>query len=557
MIIIGSNIGLRPSGQIVRDTGACLIENGEVIVAIAEERITRKKHDSTINNSIDYCLFASGHQLSDVDLFVFSICGSLTPSVDYVWQYLSNVGLKIPKDKIVICPSHHLSHASSAFYSSGLQESLILVADHDGSIIDGNEKEVYANSVEHISYYSGNDLKLELLERDDDLFGDIGVGLGYSYVTEWLGFDGLTMAGKTMALAAYGESGALSPAHFYQIKDNKIHCLLEPTNDNKSLSVRRLIYKATGEDVGAHCVDTSSRNARNIARLIQDDLEYVVIEKLKYLKEKTGLKNLCFAGGVALNCRLNYLIHKANLFENIFIQPAAGDTGQCLGNALYGYHEIMHFPRKYIMHNVYLGRQYSSDEIAQALNLYKTEITIHEPDKIYEQVADYLLNDKIIGWFQDKSEFGPRALGNRSILASPLNPIMRDMLNEKVKHREWFRPFGVSVMSEFASDFFDFIQESPYMLIAPQTHQEMRPIIPSAVHVDGSCRLQTVNLRTNNKLYSLLQAFMHKCSIPILINTSFNDNGEPIVETPKDAIRCFLRTKIDYLVLDKYLISKK
>lgn len=203
------------------------------------------------------------------------------------------------------------------FFASGFQDSLIMVADRDGSIIEGGEKEPFANSVEHISYYLGSGVKIDLLERDNDCFGDVGMGLGYSYVTEWLGFDGHSMAGKTMALAAYGQTGALHPAHFYEFRDNKIHCLLEPIDSNKSLSVRRLIYRATGKDIGAHCLDYSSQDAINVSRLVQDDLEAVVIQKLRYLKEKTGANKLCFAGGVALNCRLNYLIYKSNLFDDV------------------------------------------------------------------------------------------------------------------------------------------------------------------------------------------------------------------------------------------------
>ena len=534
-----------------------MIEDGQLMVAIAEERITRLKHDYTIYNSIHYCLDACGINLEDIDLFVFSICGAKPLTKAYVHQYLADSGLAIPLSKILVSPSHHLSHAASAFFSSGFQDSLIIVADRDGSILAGDEPETHANSVEHLSYYLGNDKDITLLERDDDWFGDLGVGLGYCYITEWLGFDGHAMAGKTMALAAYGKTGALDPAHFYEFRNNQIHCLLEPADFNKTLSVRRLIFKATGKDIGAHCADVGSEDAFNVSRLIQDDLETVILQKLRYLKEKTGMKNLCFAGGVALNCRLNYIIHKSGLFENIFIQPAAGDTGQCLGNALYGYHMVSRKPRSFVMKHAYYGRSYSESEVMSAIEKHLPHIIVEKPTDLFGQVAERLHIGAVVAWYQGKSEFGPRALGNRSILASPLLHDMKDRLNAQVKFREWFRPFGICVSADYSSEYFDFCGHNPYMLIAPQVLECAKNLIPSAVHIDGSCRIQTVDEKYNNRLYNLLNAFQQKSGIPILINTSFNIKGEPIVESPEDALKCFLSTGIDCLVLHDYLILKR
>lgn len=556
MKIIGANICLKPSGKKLRDAGVCLLDDGRVIAAIAEERLTRLKHDSGIRKSFDYCLSVGNCTLNEIDLFVFSICGAKPLTKDYVQAYLKHSSINIPLSKIIVCPSHHLSHAASAFFASGIKDSLIVVADRDGSVLDGDEDETYANSVEHMSYYIGCDTNISLLERDDDMFGDLGIGLGYSYVTEWLGFDGHAMAGKTMALAAYGKTGALAPAHFFEFRNNKIHCLLEPTDNNKSLAVRRLIYKATGKDIGAHCTDLNSEDAFNVARLVQDDLENVMIQKLRYLKEKTGLKNLCFAGGVALNCRLNYVISKSGLFENFFVQPAAGDTGQCLGNALYGYHMLCGQPRSWVMRDAYYGKQYSESEVEEIITKYQSRLQILKVSNIYESVSELLFNGKIVAWFQGRSEFGPRALGNRSILANPSISNMRDRLNQKVKHREWFRPFGICILQDCVTEYLDFKICNPYMLTAPQVLPSVRHIIPSAVHVDGSCRIQTTNKDDNPSLYSLLKAFQRRSGVPILINTSFNIKGEPIVETPADAIKCFLSTEIDYLIIYNNIISK-
>lgn len=557
MKIIGANICVRPTGKRIRDAGVCLLEDGAPIVAIAEERITRKKHDWSLSNSFSYCLDAADCRPEDIDMYVFSICGTKTPNVDFVYKCLLSDGINIEKSKIVICPSHHLSHAASAFFASGFDDSIILVADRDGSILDGSERTVFPNSVEHVSCYIGRGNEIRLIDRDESFHGDIGLGLGYSYVTEWLGFEGHSMAGKTMALASYGEKGAFGSAHFFVYSNGRIQCTLEPIDSNKSLAVRRLIHKKTGIDIGAHCRDYGSKKAFDIARLVQDDLEQVLIKKLRYLREKNGMKNLCFAGGVALNCRLNYKIHKAGIFDNFFIQPAAGDTGQCLGNALYGYHIVSGQHGKYKMKHAYLGKKYSRTEIGEAISIYSGKIEVERPSNLYEHIAEKLFQGKIVAWFQGRSEFGPRALGARSILASPALPEMREKLNKEIKFREWFRPFGVIVLKEYSGEFFDFEQESPFMLIAPQVRKNVRDRIPSAVHVDSSCRIQTVDAQTNGNLHQLLTAFYAKAGIPVLINTSFNIQGEPIVETPLDALKCFLHSSMTCLVMEDYVITKK
>ncbi len=557
MKIIGANICCRPSGKKIRDAGACLVEDGNLIVAIAEERITRIKHDGSVCNSIVYCLEASNNQVEEIDLFVFSMCGTLPPTIEYVHDYLINEGLAIPFSKISICPSHHLSHASSAFFASGFKNSLIIVADRDGSILCGNEPMPFSNSVEHISYYLGNGENIDLVERDETLFGDVGLGLGYSYVTEWLGFDGHSMPGKTMALAAYGDYKSLEPAHFYSFKDNKIQCLLEPIDCDKSLSVRRLILKATGKDIGAHCIDPCEQISCDVASLVQYDLEKVVLEKLKYLKNKTGAKNLCFAGGVALNCRLNYAIYKAELFNNIFIQPAAGDTGQCLGNAMFGYHMVKNGKNKFAMKHSYFGKIYSSEVIEKAILQFSDKISIIETDNLVHFIAKELIRDKVVAWYQGGSEFGPRALAHRSIIASPLHKEMRDHLNKDIKFRERFRPFGVCVIKEDVDKYFDFDLDSPFMLIAPQVLKEAQSLIPGAVHIDSSCRIQTVEREYNEKFYNLLTEFKKLTGVSVLINTSFNIKGEPIVETPFDALYSFAESSIDYLVLEDYIIVHK
>lgn len=555
MKVIGANICYRPSGKMLRDAGACLIENGKIIIAIAEERITRIKHDGTINNSIMYCLNSSNYDFEDIDYYVFSVCGAKPLSKQFIKSYLYKNGIDIPIEKIIVSPSHHLSHASSAYFCSGFERSIIVVADRDGSIINGDEHLVFANSVEHLSYYIGDGCKIDLIERDEDMVGDLGLGQGYSYVTEWLGFDEHSMAGKTMAMASYGSPGVFGNAHFFVYEGNRIVNKLEPIASHKSLSVRRLILKESGIDIGGRQSTEFSEIAFDVARLVQDDLERVMIAKLAYLKKKTGISNLCFAGGVALNCKLNYEIYRSGLFEDIFIQPAAGDTGQCLGNALYGYN-LMCGKVGEQFKTAYLGKAYSSEEQYSAVLKYSDKVKIVPTKNLFDSVAELLSLGKIIAWFQGRSEFGPRALGNRSILASPTEKNMRDRLNETIKYREWFRPYGVCVIEESVSQFFKFDRKSPYMLFAPQVLDDVHDMIPGAIHVDNSTRIQTVSLDDNEKLYKLLRAFQLRTGVPVLINTSFNLNGQPIVESPCDAIECFLKSNIDYLVINDQILKK-
>ena len=559
MRIIGANICFRPSGKKLRDAGACLLYDGQLIVGIAEERITRIKHDYTIRNSIEYCLKTKNLAIEDIDYFVFSMCGAPEPSKDYVQSWLLKEGLDIPTCKIVICPSHHLSHAASAFFPSGFNSSLVMVADRDGSILEEISEQTFANSVEHLSYYVGNGNSLELYERDETMFGDIGLGMGYSYVTEWLGYDGHSMAGKTMALAAYGQKFALEPAHIFEFQNNKIHCLLEPIDCEKSLSVRRLFFKQANIDVGRrqNVIDENSQTAFNVASVVQNDLEDVVLKKLAYLKDKTGMTKLCLAGGVALNCRLNYRIYKSGLFDEIFIQPAAGDTGQCLGNALYCYCMLQNNKSIFRMKNAYFGVLYQDELILNVIEKYKANIEIIRSDIDYRYIAEQLYQGKIVGWFQGKSEFGPRALGNRSILASPMKTSIKERLNKYIKFREWYRPFGVCVLEEYTAQYFDYDGVNPYMLIAPDVRIDKKKEIIGAIHVDMSSRIQTVSEETNEKLYRLISEFREVSGVPMLINTSFNTQGEPIVESPEDAIKSFIDSNIDILVLGKNIILKK
>jgi carbamoyltransferase len=301
------------------------------------------------------------------------------------------------------------------------------------------------------------------------------------------------------------------------------------------------------------------RHWEDLAWQVQDDTERVLLARATWLRETTGARNLCMAGGVALNCVANGRIAREAGFENVWIQPAAGDDGIAIGCAYYGHLALQKKRRSFVMKHAYTGIEYTDDRIFDAANkgLIRLQAVNRRCENIFAESAKLLSEGHVLGWFQDRSEFGPRALGNRSILADPRTAGMKEKLNKRVKHRQAFRPFAPVALAERAHEIFESDRESPFMLLAERVRPEWRDRIPAVVHVDGTARVQTIREDQNERLYRLLKEFDAITGVPLLLNTSFNVKGEPIVETPEDAIRCFLTTGIDYLVLQDVLMSKK
>ena len=291
---------------------------------------------------------------------------------------------------------------------------------------------------------------------------------------------------------------------------------------------------------------------------MQDDTENVLLARARWLRETTGAKNLTIAGGVALNCVANGRVAREAGFDNVWIQPAAGDDGIAIGCAYYGWLEILKQRRGFVMEHSYVGKPYSDQDVAKALEkfLVRIQIDAKRSDNICRDTAKLLADQRVIGWFQGGSEFGPRALGNRSLLGDPRKPEMKDILNSRVKHRQAFRPFAPIVLAERMKEIFEGDEDSPFMLIAKPVRKEWRDKIPAIVHVDGTARIQTVREETNPMLYRLLKEFDALTGVPVLINTSFNIKGEPIVETPRDAVACFLTTGVDNLIMHDTVVSK-
>lgn len=483
----------------------------------------------------EYCLKAANLKLEDIDLIIGN---------DFLHPFYFT---KYKNDIVLI--NHHLAHASSAFFPSNFKESAILVADGCGSKDELGQHET-------ITYYYGIDNSIKELKKNygfsskpTTLLVENSLGAFYSEVTRELGF-GIRNEGKTMGLAPYGNDVLVKDFYqFYRVdNDGNFFQTTDQLMDMK-LFIKNILsnkYKEEKFNIMA-----------NIAFAIQFHLEEIMIKLANYLYSRYPSKNLCLAGGIFLNSVMNNKILESTPFEKIFIQPAAGDAGTAIGSALYAYHVLQKSPRSdYSPFSPYLGKKYEESEILECLINFKDKIEYEKIDNLYETVAQLLVKKNIIGWFQGSSEIGPRSLGNRSILADPRDKDMKDIINERIKHREHFRPFAPIVLMDYQKEYFSTSHPSYYMLLVSYIYEESQKKIPAVSHVDGTGRIQTVNKEFNEKLYHLLKEFHKITNVPVLLNTSFNDNGEPIVESPSDALNCFLNIDLDYLIIEDYLIKK-
>jgi carbamoyltransferase len=559
------------------DVSACLLRDGEIAFAINKERITRKKHDSGFYQGVvDYCLAAEGIPLGDVDLVVRN-CYVLPVhelEVRMVSQDVPEVmddkeriqaaknPLYLARSDKVLTVSHHLAHAYSAFAASPFNEGVVMVVDGVGNYCadvreDYPLAQVNPLARESESYYRFSGAKIETLRKvwlnpvrgflSDEFYYMPGLGALYSRVSSYI-FADWNKCGEVMGLAPYGRPGAVKP-------------LIEMRNGDLTVpdwgvefDKPWLVDRESNWEASA-----SMQHWKDMAWRVQDDAEKVLLERAIWLRESTGAKNLCMAGGVALNCVANGRIWRESGFENVWIQPAAGDDGIAIGCAYYGHLALLKNERRFVQAHSFLGMEYEDKDVAAAARRKATRLqaTTRVSSDICAEAASLLAQGNTLGWFQGRSEFGPRALGNRSIIADPRDPGMKDKLNKRVKHRQAFRPFAPLVLAERVNDIFEAETESPFMLLVARVRPQWQDRIPAIVHVDGTARLQTVRREHNAQLYRLLKEFEALTGVPVLLNTSFNVKGEPIVETPQDAINCFLATGLDYLVLHDLLLSKK
>jgi carbamoyltransferase len=558
------------------DVSACLLRDGAIAFAISKERLTREKHATGFYKEVvDYCLEGEGITLDDVDLVVSNSYVLPVPDMEEQLAFRDMPGFLPPpereqaekhplfraKSDKVVSISHHLAHAYSAFAASPFEEGAVMIVDGVGSYrTDAMEKSPGNDAGnplarESESYYRFSGTRLECLKKvwlepsrgvlNEEFFSMPGLGALYSRASTYV-FGDWNKCGELMGLAPYGRRDQVK--HLLAMEGGE----LQVPSWNSEFKQPFLIGAGDWEKHPA------MRHWEDLAWRVQDDTENVLLARTRWLRETTGANNLCIAGGVALNCVANGRIAREGGFENVWIQPAAGDDGIAIGCAYYGWLEVLKQPRTHVMEHAYTGRVYGENEIAGTLRkpLVRIQIKPVRSDDICRDTAKLLADQKVIGWFQGPSEFGPRALGNRSLLADPRKAEMKDILNSRVKHRQAFRPFAPIVLAERMTEVFEGEEDSPFMLIAKPVRPEWRGKIPAIVHVDGTARVQTVREATNPKLYRLLKEFDALTGVPVLINTSFNVKGEPIVETPDDAMRCFLATGIDHLVLHDTLVSK-
>jgi carbamoyltransferase len=441
----------------------------------------------------------------------------------------------------VLFIKHHLAHAASSFLISPFEEAAILTADSVGE---------WATT----TYGAGRGNNIEILE--EIRFPD-SLGLLYTAVTTYLGFEALQGEGKVMGLASYGQPSYLDK--FKQVIN--IHPDASFSLDQRFFGFNRgsRMYNASFVKLfgrARKAEDGLEERHYDIAASLQKIIEDILIGIARRIHQELKLDKLCLAGGLFLNCVANNRILEETPFKELFIQPAAGDGGGALGVASYIYNSMLKDRRNYIMADAYLGPDFSPENIRRFLLSRGVELKELGDAELCRYIAAGIAGEKIIGWFQGRMEFGPRALGNRSILADPRNPKMNDLLNSKVKHREPFRPYAPAVLEERAGDFFQAKQFSPFMLLAAKVRLDKKSLIPAVTHVDGSARVQIVKKETNPKFWLLIKEFENLTGVPMLINTSFNLKGQPIVCTPEDALVAFQDSRMDCLVLENFVIER-
>ncbi|OGG25690.1 hypothetical protein A2960_05010 [Candidatus Gottesmanbacteria bacterium RIFCSPLOWO2_01_FULL_39_12b] len=559
------------------DAAAVLLCDGQIVAAIEEERLSRLKHDSSFPKlAIDFCLRQAGILGKDLDYVVFyekpfrkfhrilisylstypksykAFCEAMVVWLTqklWIKQEIASY-LKVETEKILFC-EHHLSHAASCYYPSPFGKAAILTVDGVGE---------WAT----LTYCVGEDNHLTLLQEQ---YFPQSLGLLYSAFTAFLGFEVNEGEWKVMGLAPFGK-----PKY-----TDKIWKVVRKNQDGSfslDLSYFSFYYSETktfskkfidlfGQPVSPKSSHLVNKYSADLAASVQAVTEELLLNVVRNLKRRTKLNNLCLSGGVALNSVANYQILKRGGFKNIYIQPAAGDSGGALGAALYVYHHVLHKKKRQTMKTAYWGEEYSDFDIESFLKKEDIAYTRFSYDNLVSNVAQKIAQGKVVGWMQGRFEWGPRSLGNRSILADARNPAMKEIINSKVKFRESFRPFAPSVLEDKAYLFFDLPDPAKdhyplrFMQYVLPVKKEWRKKVPAITHIDNTARPQLVYKEDNLLYYKLISAFYKKTGVPLILNTSFNLKGQPIVASPKDAYSTFERSGIDLLVLGHCVVEKK
>jgi carbamoyltransferase len=564
------------------DSSACIFKDGKLIAAIEEERIRRIKHWAGFpSESIKFCLDECGISIKDVDYITISRDPSANIYNKITHTVKNMVSFKALKDRLantkkvssvkgelakyfglneteikaeIINVEHHRSHMASAFFASPFEESAILSIDGFGD---------FTSTMIGI----GKGTKIEVL---DSVIYPHSVGVFYTAFTQYLGFENYGDEYKVMGLSPYGNATMTD-----KIKDVLIF------KDNGLFEINKKYFKHPKEGVqmswengdpfienifspymeevfgkARQKGETLTQYHKDLAASIQRVTEDLIFHILNHLQKKTGLKNICIAGGVAQNSVANGKILDNTTFDNLYIPPAGHDAGTAIGSALWLYNHIQGHERIAPMMNSYFGSEYDNDEVEEYLKNEGIKYTKYSDEELYDVVTDCLIDAGVIGWFQGRAEFGPRALGHRSILCDPTRDDAKELINAKIKRREPFRPFAPSILKEYVEEYFQKVDDVPFMEKVFQFKEDKKAKLSAVVHVDGSGRLQTVDKEIEPRYYNLIDTFRKKTGTPILLNTSFNEN-EPIVNTPKEAYECFSRTSMDMVVIGNIVVTER
>ena len=580
------------------DSAACLLVDGEIKLAVQEERFTRKRHDASFpTNSIRYCLSSSGLKSSQIDHVVFydkpflKFDRILETYLAFAPRGFKSFSTSLPvwlKEKLfqkqvltkalepifgdisekLLFSEHHLSHAASAFFPSPFENAAILTMDGVGEWVTTSTCLGTGNEIEVVN----------------EIHFPHSLGLLYSAFTYYTGFKVNSGEYKVMGLAPYGEPkyASIIRDHLIDISDDGSFALdMQYFNYCTGLTMTNTKFSDLFGAPARGFDDPLTQREMDLAASVQQVVEEVVLKISRNVRAKTGMKNLCLAGGVALNCVANGVLHRSGIFDEIWIQPAAGDSGGAVGAALAVHHMGLGATREVtgsrdLMQGSLLGPKYEQFDVESRLKTAGAVFEVLNDSQLVSQTALALANGKSVGWHQGRMEFGPRALGSRSILADPRSPTVQKRLNLQVKKRESFRPFAPSVLREDVDQWFNLAIDSPYMLlvasVAPQKLLEPAPqdlektgierlevqrsVIPAVTHVDNSARVHTVSKDVNPRFHQLISEFKNLTGCPVVVNTSFNVRGEPIVESPEDALRCFMRTDIEVLVVGNCFLTK-
>ena len=577
------------------DSAACILKDGEIIAAAQEERFTRKKHDHNFpRHAVAYCLQAAGIAADQLQCVAFydkpllKFNRLLETYLTFAPHGIQSFMMAMPlwlSEKLwipdliekeihytgkVIFPEHHESHAASAFFPSPFERGAILTSDGVGELATS-------------SFGVGRGRRVEI---NSEMHFPHSLGLLYSAFTYFTGFKVNSGEYKVMGLAPYGEPKYVQRIYDHLIdlkEDGSFKMNMEYFDYSAGLTMTNGKFNELFGGAPRTPETLLTQRELDLARSVQDVTEEIMMRMARHVKRITKEKNLCLAGGVALNCVANGKILRSGIFENLWIQPAAGDAGGALGAAYIAYHHYLNQPVKQKkgrdrQQGSYLGPAYSDADLEAFLREYKLPFKrVSRSADLCKKIATSLAEEKIVGWFQGRMEFGPRALGNQSIIGDARSPEMQKKMNLKIKFREGFRPFAPSVLAEHADEWFELDRESPYMLLVADVKKKkqramtkaekklwgieklnvIRSKIPAVTHVDYSARIQTVHKEDNPLYHPLITAFYKKTGCPVIVNTSFNVRGEPIVATPLDAYKCFMRTDIDILVLGNYILQKE